>query len=213
MDEIYIKESPDGFQLNKFDVKRGELEAVVTSFKNYDKVNDVIETGALDNFLKEFDGGLPMLYQHTKNEIVGTWTKLYIDGDNVVGKGQIFPEVSRGSDSIALISRGMIGATSIGFTSTDFERNDEGGLNFKEIALTEISLVRSPANPKAQILSAKDEDGAIDIRKVEKLLRDAGLSRKESLALISDGKSALRDVVDIEDQKMDIVANALKLLN
>ena len=113
---------------------------------------------------------------------------------------------------MALIDRGMIGATSIGFRSRDFERNEEGGFDFKEIDLMEISMVRSPANPKAQVLSAKSEDGKVDIRIVESILRDAGLSRKEARALLSDGKSALCDAVTEEIVKEQMVKGLTELL-
>lgn len=83
MSEIFTKAS-DGFQMNKFDVQKGELEAVITSFNNLDVVNDRILPGALDKYLKQFDGGLQMLYQHDKNEIIGEWTKIDIRGDLVV---------------------------------------------------------------------------------------------------------------------------------
>ena len=137
----------------------------MTSFGNLDSVNDRILRGALDNYLeKGFGGKLPMLKNHDKNLIIGEWNKLYIEDDLVIAQGQIYPDVTAGSDVMALINRGMIGATSIGFRSRDFERNEEGGFDFKEIDLMEISMVRSPANPKAQILSAKSEDGKVDIR-------------------------------------------------
>ena len=201
--KIYTKAS-DGFQLNKFDVKEGIVEAVVTSFKNYDKVNDVIEPKALDTFLKQFNGGLQMLFQHDKNEIIGQWDELKVKGDLVIGKGQIYPEVTKGADAMALISRGMIGATSIGFKATDYDANDEGGINFKEIELVEISLVKSPANPKATFINAKNEDGTLNIKELETALRDAGLSRKEAKTLISGGVSELRDAVkaDLEHEEL-----------
>ena len=88
---------------------------MVTSFKNVDRDKDVIKTGALDDFLRKFDGDLPMLYMHDQKEIIGNWSEFSIKGDLVIGKGQIYPEISRGADSMALISRGAIGSTSIGF--------------------------------------------------------------------------------------------------
>ena len=54
MTEIFTKESRTDFRLSKLDVQKGELEAVITSFKNYDVVNDRIMPGALDNFIKGF---------------------------------------------------------------------------------------------------------------------------------------------------------------
>ena len=200
MSEIYTKAS-EGFQVNKFDVQKGEIEAVVTSFKNLDVVNDRIIPGALDGFIKQFDGGLQMLYQHDKNEIIGQWNKFEIRGDLVIGKGEIFPEVSRGADAVALISRGMIGSTSIGFRASDYEKNEDGGIDFKNIELIEVSLVKSPANPKAQLISAKEDDGTINLTNLEKALRQAGLSRSESKVVVHSAKEELRQAVAISQKE------------
>ena len=111
-EKIVQKQSPELLP-RKFDVQKGELEAVVTSFGNLDDVNDRILRGALDNYLeKGFDGKLPMLKNHDKNLIIGEWNKLYIEDDLVIAQGQIYPDVTAGSDVMALINRGMIGAKS-----------------------------------------------------------------------------------------------------
>ena len=99
----------------------------------------------------------------------------------------------------------------LGFKATDYEQNDKGGFNFKQIELFEVSLVSRPANPKAEILSAKNEDGKIDLRKLERCLRDAGLSRKESMTLISKGKEGLSELVN-QDLKNDMFINNLSQL-
>lgn len=199
-----------GIQLKTFDSKRGEIEAVVTSYGNFDKVNDVIKRGALDSFMKNFGGMLPMLFQHNNSEIVGEWTKFYNRGDEVIGVGQVYTEMTKGSDVMALVSRGMVGSTSIGFKALDYDRNKEGGYDFKEIELVEVSLVQNPANPKAEIQSVKRDDGSVDVKALEKLLRDAGLSRTESKALLSDGQSELRDAVksalEVEDMHSSLLS-------
>lgn len=204
--------SSNGFQINKFNVEEGKISAVVTTFKNYDVVNDVMMPGSLDNYIKGFEGNLPMLYQHEKNEMIGIWNKLTIDGDKVIGDGMIFPEVTRGKDTMALISRGLIGSTSIGFKATDYEQNDEGGLNFKEIELVEISMVRSPANPKAQLLSAKNADGEVSLRNIERILRESGLSKNQSQAFISKGFKALNNLSESE-LKSESLLSALQSFN
>lgn len=204
--KVFTKDASTGFQVNKFDVQKGEIEAVVTSFKNLDVVNDRILPGAMDDFLKQFDGGLQMLYQHDKNEIIGEWVGFQVKGDLVIGRGKIYPEVSRGSDTIALISRGQIGATSIGFRSPDFKQNEEGGFDFKKIELVEVSMVKSPANPKAQLLSAKNDDGSLNIRNLENALRDVGLSQKERKVVLSSASQELRDVLAKESAKETLLA-------
>ena len=210
MSEIFTKESRTDFRLSKLDVQKGELEAVITSFKNYDVVNDRILPGALDNFIKGFGGSLPMLWQHSQNDPVGNWTDIQIKGDLVVAKGQIFPEVSKGADAMALISRGMVGATSIGFGSKNYEQNEKGGIDFKEIELVETSLVLTPANPKAQILSAKNEDGTINIKNLDKALAVAGLSRNERRLVLSGKARELQEALRVETAKEQLISK-LKL--
>ena len=198
MTDIITKEL-SGMQLKSLDVQKGEIEAVVTSYGNYDKVNDVIKRGALSDFMKNFDGMLPMLWQHDKNEIIGQWDAFYEKGDLVIGRGQIYPEVSKGADAMALISRGMVASTSIGFMAKEYDRNDKGGLDFSEIKLIEVSLVQNPANPKADITSAKRDDGSIDVKQLEAVLREAaGLSRTESKRLLHGGLDGLREAVKSE---------------
>ena len=198
MNELYTK-SFEGFEKTKFDAKKGIVSAVVTSFGNYDVVNDRIMEGALDNFLKTFDGTLPMLFQHDKNEIIGERTSFSIQDDKVVGDGEIYPEVTRGANTMALISRGMIGSTSIGFRASKFDRNDEGGIDFEEINLVEVSMVKTPANPKATLLSAKNDAGEISIRNIERILRESGLSKTQSQCLISKGAKGLSNLSDSDD--------------
>ena len=205
-EKIVQKQSPELLP-RKFDVQKGELEAVVTSFGNLDDVNDRILRGALDNYLeKGFDGKLPMLKNHDKNLIIGEWNKLYIEDDLVIAQGQIYPDVTAGSDVMALINRGMIGATSIGFRSRDFERNEEGGFDFKEIDLMEISMVRSPANPKAQVLSAKNEDGTLNLKNLERALSESGLSRTEAQLVLVGKLRELRESLRKDAIKNELIA-------
>ena len=206
MEGEITKESLSGFKLSRLDVQKGEIEAVITSFSNYDKVYDRIMPGALDRFIKGFNGSLPMLFQHSKVDPVGEWTDIKIKGDLVVATGQIFPEVSKGADAMALISRGMIGSTSIGFKTTDYDMNDKGGVDFKEIELFETSLVLTPSNKKAQILSAKNEDGTLNLKNLERALSESGLSRTEAQLVLTGKARELRESLRRESVKNELIA-------
>ena len=180
--------------------KEGQLTAYVTTFNNVDKVGDVVAPGALDDFIKDFNkepsATIPMLWQHNLDEMIGQWDKFEADSQGVKGFGEIFTDVSRGNDVRNLIKRGAVGSVSIGFQSTDYVQKDDGIL-FKEIQLKEVSVVVNPANPRATITSAKTEHGRVDLRHLERGLRELGLSKSETLALISGGKSKLREAVDV----------------
>ena len=210
MDDIITK-SYDGLTLNKFDGTKGEITAIISSVGNADVVGDIMAPGAFDDFIKSFnDEGapLPMFLQHSPLNIIGEWNNIRMKGNNLMADGTIYLETSGGADANSLISRGMVGSTSIGFRSSDYEWEDNGGRTFNKIDLVETSLVISPANPKARITDVKNDDGLIDFVQVEKLLRDAGLSRKESKALLSQGKEALRDV-ELEKNAKEKLAGSL----
>ena len=215
MDDLIIKSSTD-LELHKFDGEVGAIQAYVTTFNNADVVGDVISPTALDKYVKEFNEQkqrLPMLWQHDKNELIGEWTKFEINSRGVKGTGEIFTDVTRGNDVRNLIKRGAVGSVSIGFKATDYESIDKtGGRLFKEIQLIETSVVINPANPKARITSAKNEEGQIDIRKLEEILRDVDLTQKERKLLLAGGVQELMNQRDVVDSKMDLANQVAHLL-
>lgn len=215
MNEIVTKSSDIPLEFHKFDGDEGKLVAYVTTFNNTDSVGDVIAPGALDKFVKRFneeEKQLPMLWNHDKNELIGEWTKFEINTRGVKGFGEIFTDVTRGNDVRNLIRRGSVGSVSIGFRSGDYESREEGGRVFKEIELVETSVVLNPANPKAKIVSAKNDDGQIDIRKLEEILRDVDLTQRERKLLLAEGVKGLMSQRDVADSSIDIskVAQLLK---
>ena len=70
----------------------------------------------------------------------------------------------------------------------------------------------NPANPKATITQVKADDGTVSIKLVERLLRDAGLSRNESKSLLHEGVSGLRDAIDEAKSQEDLILNTIKLI-
>ena len=153
-----------------------------------------------------------MLWQHDKNELIGQWTKFEINSRGVKGYGEIFTDVTRGNDVRNLIKRGAVGSVSIGFRSKNYEELENGARLFKEIELVETSVVVNPANPRARIISAKDEDGRIDIRKVERILSDSDLSRKEVMLLIAGGVKELMNQRDVVDSKSELANKVAQLI-
>lgn len=217
-DGMIIKMSSE-FELQKFDGEGGKIEAYVSTFGNADKVGDIMDTGAFDDFVKQFDEDdkqLPMLFQHSQLNVVGAWTKFVVDDKGLKGYGTIFTETSGGADALSLIKRGLIDSTSIGFRSDKFENLDDGGRLFKRVYLVETSLVLTPANPKAKITSVKEEDGRINVRKLEGILRDVDLTQKERKLLLAGGVAELmkqRDVLDEEATKQTFIERVKNLLD
>ena len=190
------------------------ITAYVTTYGNEDVVKDVVEKGAADKFVANFDGSLPMLLNHDVSQIIGVWTKFESDDYGLKGYGEL-NETTLGKDVQMLIKDGMLADVSIGFRAIDYELKDNGGRLFKEIDLFETSVVLFPANRRANITSVKDEDGRIDIRKLESILRDVKLTQKERKLLLAGGVKELmkqRDVLSVEHSKQSIVTNLIGVL-
>jgi phage head maturation protease len=152
-----------------------------------------------------------MLFEHSYSSIIGQWNDFEADAKGLLATGELYKGVSKADDVKIYLEKGAVGAVSIGFMSTDYEELETGGRLFHQIDLFETSVVISPANPQAQIVSAKTSDGLIDIRKLETILRDAGLSRTMAKAFISAGKTSLRDEV-IEPVEANVRVELINLL-
>ena len=213
-------EDDDKQRLKPYEKQDGEpaiVEGYITTYGNEDVVGDVIQQGALDDFIADFNAGevmLRMLFQHDRAAIIGQWTELRSDEFGVYAVGEIFTDVSLGADIATLIRRGVLNSFSIGFMFDEngFEMRRDGGRLFTEISLVETSVVDVPANPQARITNIKRDDNSLDLKKLEKLLRDAGLSRTESKTAVSNIDANLRDA-ESKNEKQDLYSKLLSKLN
>lgn len=190
----------------------GEFEGYGAVFNNMDYGRDVIKPGAFRKTLKEWKRKkqMPaMFWHHNDYQPVGEWLEMHEDDKGLFVKGQLWVEgnsLGRKPIEAAEMVRNLVTSNgpkglSIGYSARDYKFEDHEGARariLKELGLFEVSPVPFGMNPKAQITNAKtisdlvDEDGQVaDIRSFEKLLRDAGLSRQQSKAFLSDGYKAL----------------------
>ena len=195
----------------KADAPSGTISAYLTTFGNSDVVDDIMAKGSLDKFIAKFNPSakkLPMLLEHDNASIIGEWTSLKADEHGVVGEGTLYTETTKGSDVYKLMKRGAVSSVSIGFRSSDFEKNDDGGRTFNEIELVETSVVLNPANDQAQIMSVKSNDGFIETAALKKHLIEGGLTKAECEALFLSGWKGLK-MLRQEDVKQQTLAEAL----
>lgn len=184
------------------DDEKYNIEAIATSFENEDKVGDIIKTGALDEYIRDFNAGttppLRILKMHDRANIIGEWQAIEVKGNNVILKGTILMETTSGKDTMTLIKKGLLGAVSIGFNSSDYSfDDDEWTRTFNVIRLIEASIVDNPANENAVILDVKSHKC---LRVIEKALRGAGLSAKQAKAFISKGRYGILKDEDKENK-------------
>lgn len=184
-------------------------------FNNLDAYGDVIMPGAFAANLSAIKSGpFPwpaMLLQHggwgmaaDDMNPVGIWTELSEDGTGLKVEGKL-ADTPRGRDLYALMKmepRPAITGLSIGYIAKEWEprsKPDEPRRKLKRLDLMEISLVTFPANPKARVESIKS------IRQVERILRDGGLSERETKTILSQAAMAIA-FRDGEDETMEALA-------
>ena len=212
----------------------GLIEAVVTTWGaregadgrkfNYqpegfmDWASQFMEAGnPLPMFLNHNDMGMP----------VGEWNEFVFEDDNMTAKGKLFLNTSAGSDLYNVLkeSPALFGGVSVGAYAEeacwvdedgnpipDDSESDDAYFQITKGGLREVSVVMYPNNPNAEInkLEAFDVDGNANPRVIEKLLREAGVSRKDATTASSILKKlmASRDVKPQVKQEAPIARDA-----
>lgn len=182
-------------------------------FGNADSYDDVILKGAFKDTLANAQktGVWPaMLSQHgsfgTEMTPIGVWTVMREDDTGLYVEGKLAP-TERGNELYQLLKmtpRPAIGGLSIGFKAVDWSMRsapNEPRRTLKAVDLVEVSLVTFPANPKSRVTSVKSE---FNPRLIEDGLREAGLSRADSVKAVAVFKSVLlRDEAEQESAPRD----------
>lgn len=194
------------------EVKVAESEGEMTFsgygavFGNVDSYGDVIAKGAFAETLRKnvaSDTWPAMLSQHggmfgDDSTPIGVWTEMREDDVGLWVEGKFAP-TERGKEAYELLKmkpRPAYSGLSIGFRAKEWARGtqpDEPRRTLKAVDLVEVSLVTFPANTRARVTAVKSE---FNPRAIEDALRDAGLSRADSVKAVSVFKNALRDEGD-----------------
>lgn len=193
--------------------EEGFFEGYGSVYNNVDSHGDIIQGGAFTKSLEQFkkEGTLPSMYwMHDMAKPIGDWLEMSEDETGLKVRGRLWIRGDRKVENAVLAYNLMHGTgkkgLSIGYYARDYEMQEFNGGTvrlLKEIDLMEVSVVGWGSNPQALVTSVKsmtDEDGKIlDKREVEKVLRDAGLSRRQAKAFIAGGF----DAVACDEQKHD----------
>ena len=168
-----------------------------STFGNVDRVGDIVEPGAFTKSLEEHktNGTTPsLLLHHDLTRPIGVWKMIQEDAHGLALEGKLTAGVRDADEAYALLKDGALHSMSIGYRVIKEDYNRKTGINhLRELTLHEVSLVTIPANAEALVALVKNADGSPDIRELERVLRDAGLSRREAKAFISEGYKALGD--------------------
>jgi len=152
---------------------------------------------------------LPMFLNHNDMGMpVGEWYEFDFDKEGMTAKGKLFMNTSAGMDLYNVLkeSPNLFGGVSVGAYAdeacyVDAEGNpvmmgDDDTESYFQITkggLREVSVVMYPNSPNAEIhkLEAFDIEGHPNPRVIEKVLREAGLSRKDATTASSILKKLL----------------------
>lgn len=202
------------WEVKNADSKTGRVEGYASVFGVVDQGGDVIEKGAFAKSIAEYEkrGTMPlMLSQHKSTSPTGEWDVMYEDEYGLFMGGNLWVNDSPSRFSIEqsrqdfnLLASKTGSGFSIGYQIPD------GGSKFSdnirhltEIKLVETSAVSFPMNELALPTLVKGTDYNVipTERQLEKVLKDIGLSKAQSRALIAKGYDALRGWDAHEDAK------------
>lgn len=165
-----------------------------------------------DEFAKS-EKPMPMFLNHNDMGMpIGQWDEVMFDDEGMSAKGRLFLNTMAGADAYSVLKESpkMFGGVSVGAYAdeacmVDAEGNalvsgaddSEAYFQITKGGLREISVVMYPNNPEANIqqLEYFDAEGNANPRAVEKVLRDAGLSRKDA----TTASSILKKVLEQRD--------------
>lgn len=194
----------------------GEFEGYGSVFNNVDEGRDMVLPGAFKASLKK---RTPMMsFQHDITKIAGAYKTIREDDSGLYVKGVLNLNTELGRDTYELMrsTPAAIKGMSIGYNIAPggMEMDMKRGIRkLKTLDVFDVSLVTVPMNPRANVARVKSMlmSGAMpEIGDFEDFLRDAGLSRKQSKALLSKGFEGLSHLRDADDDD-DVDFNELKI--
>lgn len=213
------------------DVVGGSIEATVTTWGPREgadgrKFNYKPEGFAqwADEFAKA-GKPLPMYFQHNDMSMpVGEWQEFTFTDEGMDAKGRLFTNTTAGKDLYTIMkeSPAMVGGVSVGAYADEYSMVDAEGMEvgadedgyfqITKGGLKEVSVVMNPNNLECNIskLECFRADGSLDLKLIEKALRDAKLSRKDATTASSIFKQILatRDESKVNVEKAPIQSDA-----
>ena len=177
---------------------------------------------------------LPMYFQHDDMSMpVGEWQEFTFTEKGMEAKGRLFLNTTAGKDlhTIMKESPAMVGGVSVGAYADEYAMVDENGdpldddddmeegfFQITKGGLQEVSIVMQPNNLECNVSKLEScfrEDGTLDLKLIEKALRDAKLSRKDATTASSIFKQILatRDETEINVEKAPIQSEPDAVVN
>lgn len=168
------------FEVKSLDAEQRIFRGVATT-PTADRMGDTI-----DPMGATFKNPLPLLHQHDHRLPIGLVrfdkpTKHGIDFEaEIPDIEEPGPLKDRIDTAWGEIKHGLVRAVSIGFRSLKHAYRDDGGIEFQEIEIYELSSVTVPANADAIVTAVKSMDGRPLSRDVIETIRSLDFVRRKS---------------------------------
>lgn len=202
--------------LNEASAPSGKIEAKVTTWgarEGADGRKFNYQPEGFADWAKEFsETGKPLPMYLNHNDLgmpIGEWHEFMFEDDGMSASGRLFLNTSGGRDIYNVLkeSPNLFGGVSVGAYAEEYQWVKEDGtpmtvgsddpyedgyFQITKGGLREVSVVMHPNNQAAEINALECfQDGQLNPRQVEKLLREAGVDRKDATTASSIFKKIL----------------------
>jgi len=198
----------------------GMFEGLGSVFNVEDDYADIVAPGAFKRTLREHKkrGTMPaMLWQHKSDSPIGAYTAMREDDAGLQVIGKLTLGTRQGAEAYALLKDGAVDGLSIGYRTVKSEIDDKKHTRtLTDVDLWEVSLVTFPANAQARVSavkSIKEIETINSLSDAERILRDAGYSRAEAVALVSRVKAIAQSESDARAATKQMVERMLRAAN
>lgn len=197
------------FELTKDDSDSGEFEGYASVFDTEDSYGEFIAKGAFKKGLQKLakeKRKLKMLWNHNRDEVIGTYTEAHEDDKGLYVRGRFTRGVRRADETHLLMKDGAVDSMSIGAYVIKFNEDVKAKkITYTELQLREVSPVTFPALDAARVVSVKSLSEVSDLAELERHLRDVGgFTHDQAKAIIAKSKALTpqRDVAGQADLKL-----------
>lgn len=210
-----------------FEVKKisefGEFEGYASIFGNVDAYEDIVEPGAFKKTIAKWAQEKtlpPLVWMHDWGSPIGeikTWgedkTGLHVEGKVWIDE----PAVEKAVMAYRGMRAGNVRGMSFAFETKQYKYDDDGIRHLLELDVGEITIAPRPivANSLARVTAVKTalDNGTMPTeREFERLLRDAGFSRRQAQAITADGyRAAQRDAGGADQRDAEVLEAARRL--
>ena len=220
---IYLKKAI-GLDVSevKTEGEAGVFKGYASKFNGNDSYGDTILPGAYAEAIQSVQK-LPIFLNHATDEVpIGVYSLIKEDEKGLYVEGALTLGIQKARDVLEAIKAGSLNGLSVGIflKKNDYELKDpddiwSGRVIRKVSGLREISVCTYPADDRARIHAVKTEPGAKTVRDLEEMLRDAGFSKSDAMAFISNAKAIILDEKRRRDSETEVektlVAKILKV--